>query len=88
MKIASAENGAGRYVVGKAARFDQKNEIFCRPLWDPEMLELGKKFYMAVVSPKNKPGFRLKGQALVNAAWHLENTYAQGVAMIRSAAFL
>jgi len=80
MKIASAEQGAGRYVVGKVGAFDQKNEMFRRPLWDPEMLALGKKFYMTEVPPKNKPGFRLTDQALVNAAWHLENTFAQGVA--------
>ena len=43
------------------------------------MLALGKKFYMTEVPPKNKPGFRLTDQALVNAAWHLENTFAQGV---------
>jgi reductive dehalogenase len=80
MKNASAEQGAGRYVVGKVGPFDQKNEMFRRPFWDPEMLALGKKFYMTEVPPKNKPGFRLTDQALVNAAWHLENTCAQGVA--------
>ena len=80
MKIASVEQGAGRYVIGKAQRFDQKNEMFCRPLWDLEMLALGKKFYLTEVPPKDKPGFRLTDQALVNAAWHLENTFAQGVA--------
>ncbi len=80
MKIASVEQGAGRYVVGKAESFDQQNEMFCRPLWDPEMLKLGKKFYMTEVPPKDKPGFRLTDQALVNASWHLENSFAQGVA--------
>ena len=80
MKIASLEKGAGRYVVGNAERFDQKNEMFCRPLWDPAMSQLGKKFYMTEVPPRDKPGFRLTDQALVNAGWHLENTYAQGVA--------
>ena len=80
MKIGSAEKGAGRYVVGKAEGFYQKNEMFCRPLWDPAMLQLGKKFYMTEVPPRDKPGFRLTDQALVNAGWHLENTYAQGVA--------
>ena len=80
MKIASAKKGAGRYVVGKVEGFDQKNEMFCRPLWDPAMSQLGKKFYMTEVPPRDKPGFRLTDQALVNAGWHLENTYAQGVA--------
>ena len=80
MKIGTAEKGAGRYVVGKVEGFDQKNEMFCRPLWDPAMSQLGKKFYMTEVPPRDKPGFRLTDQALVNAGWHLENTYAQGVA--------
>lgn len=80
MKIASAEQGAGRYVVGKVGPFEQKNEMFRRPFWDPQMLALGKKFYRTEVPPKNKPGFRLTDQALVNAGWHLENTFARGVA--------
>jgi reductive dehalogenase len=74
------DTGARRYVVGNVKQFDQKNEMFCRPLWDEEMLDLGKKFYMTEVPPRNKPGYTLKDQAMVNAAWHLENTFAQGVA--------
>jgi reductive dehalogenase len=80
MIIGPVEQGAGRYVVGQTKRFDQKNEMFCRPFWDPAMLDLGKKFYMTEVPPKDKPGYRLKDQSLVNAAWHLENTFGQGVA--------
>lgn len=80
MKIGSVEMGAGRYVVAEAERFDQKNEMFCRPLWDPEMLELGRRFYMTDVPRKGRAGYRLKGPALVNTAWHLENTSAHGVA--------
>lgn len=67
--------GARRYVVGDLEPFDQKNEMFCRPLWDEKMLDLGKKFYMTEVPPKNKAGYRLKDRAMVNAAWHLENTF-------------
>ena len=63
------ERGAGRYVAGQIEAFDQKNEMFCRPFWDPAMLDLGKKFYMTEVPPKDKPGYRLHDQALVNAAW-------------------
>jgi reductive dehalogenase len=74
------DTGARRYVVGNLKEFDQKNEMFCRPLWDEKMLDLGKKFYMTEVPPRNKAGYRLKDQAMVNAAWHLENTFAQGVA--------
>lgn len=80
MKAQFVDKGAGRYVIGNVVQFDQKNEMFCRPLWDDEMLELGKKFYMTEVPPKDKPGYELKDQAMVNSAWHLENTFAQGVA--------
>jgi reductive dehalogenase len=80
MKAKLTHNGARRYVVGNVKPFDQKNEMFCRPLWDEKMLDLGKKFYMTEVPPRNKAGYRLKDQAMVNAAWHLENTFAQGVA--------
>jgi hypothetical protein len=74
------EQGASRYVVGNVNQFDQKNEMFCRPFWDEDQLELGKKFYMTEVPPKDKPGYELKDQATVNAAWHLENIFAQGAA--------
>jgi epoxyqueuosine reductase len=74
------ETGARRYIAGDVEPFDQKNEMFCRPLWDEKMLDLGQKFYMTEVPPRDKPGFRLKDQSIVNAAWHLENTFAQGVA--------
>ena len=80
MNAKFVDTGARRYVAGDVEPFDQKNEMFCRPLWDEEMLDLGSKFYMTEVPPKDKPGFQLKDQAMVNAAWHLENIFAQGVA--------
>jgi len=33
--------GARRYVVGEVAPFDQKNEMFRRPVWDEDLLALG-----------------------------------------------
>lgn len=80
MKAKFVDTGARRYLAGEVKPFDQKNEMFCRPLWDEKMLDLGEKFYMTPVPPRDQPGFRLKDQAMVNAAWHLENTFAQGVA--------
>ena len=80
MKPEFVDSGARRYVVGNVEQFDQKNEMFCRPLWDEEMLDLGTQFYMTEVPPSDKPGYQLKDQAMVNAAWHLENIFAQGVA--------
>ena len=79
MKVNLVDKGASRYVVGNAERFDQKNEMFCRPLWDPKMVDLGRKFYMSEVQPSDKPGFTLQDQAMVNAAWRLENTFSQGI---------
>jgi len=71
--------GAGRYIRGDAPPFDQKNEMFKRPFWDPEMRDLFQRFYRDKVPPKNKPGYRLKDQAMVNAAWHLESHFGCGV---------
>jgi hypothetical protein len=80
MKARFAEQGASRYVVGEVSQFDQKNEMFCRPLWDEAQLDLANKFYMTEVPPKDKPGYELKAQAMLNASWHLENIFAQAVA--------
>ncbi|MCD4674979.1 MAG: reductive dehalogenase [Desulfobacula sp.] len=73
MKVNYLEKGASRYVIGETQSFDQKNEMFKRPLWDPKMLGLGKKFYKDKVMPKNKPGYMLKDQAAVNASWYLDD---------------
>jgi reductive dehalogenase len=73
------EQGASRYVVGRVEKFDQKNEMFCRPLWDSEMLDLGREFYKTEVMPLDKPGYTLRDLAMVNAAWRVENISAQGV---------
>jgi len=66
-------------VVGTVEPYDQKNEMFKRPFWDPQMQDLGERFYRQPVNPKNKPGYRLQDQSMVNAAWRLENEFAQGV---------
>lgn len=55
MKPNLVSKGADRYVVGKVERFDQKNHAFFRAVWDPSLVELGKRFY-GVVYPKDRPG--------------------------------
>ena len=77
--VRTVAQGARRYVVGRVAPFDQKNEMFRRPVWDPNLLSLGEKFYRSPVAPRNRAGRRLADLALVNASWHLENICAQGV---------
>ncbi len=78
-KPRKVDEGAARYVRGDAPPFDQKNEMFKRPFWDPEVRDLFQRFYKDKVSPKDKPGYRLKDQAVVNAAWHLESHFGCGV---------
>jgi epoxyqueuosine reductase len=73
------ERGADRYVVGHVEPYDQKNEMFKRPFWDPDMKQLGQKFYFEPVMPKERPGYRLYDQSMVNASWRLDSEYALGV---------
>ena len=76
--IKFVNQGAGRYVVGKVESYDQKNEMFKRPFWDPQVREVGKKFYFAPVMPRDKAGYRLHDQSMVNASWRLEREFALG----------
>ncbi|MCP4755647.1 MAG: reductive dehalogenase [Proteobacteria bacterium] len=72
------EKGAERYVVGSIERFDQKNEMFKRAMWDPQVAEIGTKFYIEATPPKAKAGYRLDDQSMVNASWHLDNKFGVG----------
>ncbi len=75
MAITNTEKGAERYVSGPIERFEQKNEMFKRAVWDPEVAEIGEKFYKNATPPKKVAGYRLKDQSMVNAAWHLDNEF-------------
>ncbi len=70
--------GAARYINGKVTQFDQKNEGFKRPFWDPAMAGVRDKFYFAGVEPKKRPGYELKDQSAVNASWLLDAQFANG----------
>jgi len=78
MRTNFADKGASRHVVGKVERFDEKNQMFSRLLWDQKMIDVGRKFYGEEVMPRDKPGYELKDMAMVNAAWRLENNFARG----------
>lgn len=73
MSVNYLKKGAERYLTGDVNPFEQKNEMFKRPLWDKNFSDLGKKFYIDRVSPRNKPGYELKDQAAVNAGWYLDD---------------
>ncbi|RPI74198.1 MAG: reductive dehalogenase [Desulfobacteraceae bacterium] len=58
-------------------RFDQRNEMFKRRLWDEEFILPGKKLYTEV-KYQAKYGFRKLDYALRNAAWNIEYDLAFG----------
>lgn len=67
--------GAARYINGTVTAFNQKNEAFKRPFWDPAMADVRDDFYFSNVWPKKIPGYGLKDQAAVNASWLLDSRY-------------
>ena len=52
-------------------RFDQKNDMFKRALWDKKVQPAGKRFYKEAVF-QQKVGFRKIDYALRNGVWSLE----------------
>jgi len=52
-------------------RFDQKNEMFKRSVWDEKMKPHRKRFYEEIVY-QQKIGYRKLDYAFRNAAWNLE----------------
>ena len=75
MKVAETGKGTAKYILGEVKRFDQKNEMFKRARWQPELREMGRKVYGSVY-PKDKDGHTLKDMAFKNAAWHIETGFA------------
>jgi len=71
--------GAERYVSGDVVPYDQRNEMFKRPFWEPQKEKLRDQFYFSETPPEDEPGYRLSDMALVNASWRLEREYALGV---------
>ena len=69
--------GSAKYIAGEVERFDQKNEMFKRPRWDPAMAEVAKKIF-GYVYPKDTYGHTLKDIAFKNAAWDIETGFAHG----------
>ena len=59
------------------SRFDQKNDLFKRSLWDEKIQPAGKRFYREAVY-QEKMGFRKIDYALRNGAWNLEWGAAHG----------
>jgi len=77
MEAGSGVKGADRYAVGKVERYDQRNNAYFRSVWDPSLVELGKK-YFGILYPKDKPGYRLEDMSFSQAGWYAEQAFAMG----------
>jgi len=62
-------------------RFDQKNDMFKRVLWDEKMKPYGEKYYKQVIY-QEKAGYRKVDYAFRNASWNLE--WSAGFGNVRS----
>lgn len=59
-------------------RFDQKNEMFKRAIWDEKMLPFGERFYMEA-KYGDEIGYTKKDISYYHAAWNLEWSAAFGI---------
>ena len=62
---------------GDAQRFDQKNMMYRRLLWDPTVQDFAPQWYAQRVIG-DRPGYTLKEWALQCAAWYVERAVAKG----------
>lgn len=61
--------GADAYVVGQYRRFDQKDGMFKRVVWDESVKELGE--WDTMLPDNDKPGFALQDIAFSHAGWYI-----------------
>lgn len=78
----STDEDAGFEVLDHFERFSQKNDIYSRAFWDPEVRsERTDRFFETYRTPlktwKKAEGFRQKDYALRNASWHLPDIFAE-----------
>ncbi len=72
------ESGAPEYPFSLPAhRFDQKNEMFKRTVWDEELQHLGRRFH-GDVEYRPTAGYRKLDYAFRNAAWNIEWSFGCG----------
>ena len=67
---------------GEVERFSQKDDIFCRSYWDPEVhTPDAERFYESYRRPltewRHVDGYDQKDFALRNAAWHVADFFAE-----------
>jgi epoxyqueuosine reductase len=76
------DRAAGFEVLDHFERFSQRNDIYSRAFWDPEVRsERTDRFFETYRTPLKKwktvEGFRQKDYALRNASWHLPDIFAE-----------
>jgi epoxyqueuosine reductase len=59
-------------------RFDQKNEMFKRAVWDENFIEKGRRFYRDAPEFDDRLGWEHRDWAAAAAAWNLEDRHAKG----------
>lgn len=75
----AVSKGAARYVIGDLEPFNEKNEMFKRPLWDESVSELGRRFYGLWEPDEKRPGYGHLDMALKNAGYYLDMGFARGL---------
>ena len=78
----ASDQEAGFEVVEGFRRFSQKDEIFCRSFWDPDVRSVrSDMFYETYRTPQMKwrkvDGFTRRDYALRNASWHVTDIFAE-----------
>ncbi len=79
---AASDREAGFEVGDDFRRFSQKDDIFCRSFWDPEVRsDRSDMFYETYRTPRmtwrTADGFTQRDYALRNASWHVTDIFAE-----------
>ena len=79
---AASDREAGFEVDEDFRRFSQRDDIFCRSFWDPEVrTDRSDMFYETYRTPRMKwrsvDGFTQRDYALRNASWHVTDIFAE-----------
>ena len=79
---AASDEEAGFDILDGFRRFSQRDDIFCRSFWDPEVrTHRSDMFYETHRTPKltwrSVDGFTQRDYALRNASWHVTDIFAE-----------
>ncbi len=74
----SIDELTGFEVLENFQKFDQRDDIYCRSLWDPEVMSdkasaFFRGYFMPDARARKTDGFGQRDFALRNAAWHVTN---------------